>query len=215
MIPVRRKWPCRFPRAGVFFAMRTLVIFDGQNLFRSAKDAWGSYSPYSWPSYDVEKLAQHLVSLKPGRILEHIWFYTGVYSEAQDYEKHWFWTNKLDYLVNRGIYVYRGRVRGGVGETKQEKGVDVSIAIDLVQATHDKQYDVAIIVSQDSDYGPAVKLAKLIAKGQGRQLVFESAFPIGPGKRYNRAVPGTDKLEIYKSDYDTCRDWNEYRPPKR
>ena len=35
----------------------------------------------------------------------------------------------------------------------------------LVQATHDKQYDVAIIVSQDSDYGPAVKLAKLIAKG--------------------------------------------------
>ena len=83
-----------------------------------------------------------------------------------------------------------------------------------MQATHDKQYDVAIIVSQDSDYGPAVKLAKLIAKSQGRQLVFESAFPIGPGKRYNRAVPGTDKLEIYKSDYDTCRDWNEYRPPR-
>ena len=199
---------------GRFFAMRTLVLFDGQNLFRSAKDAWGPGLPYSWPSYDVEKVAQHLASLRPGRILEHIWFYTGVYSEVQDYDKHWFWTNKLDSLENRGAYVYRGRVRG-VGEAKQEKGVDVSLAIDLVQATHDKQYEVVIIVSQDSDYGPAVKLAKLIAKGQGRQLVFESAFPVGPGKKYNRAVPGTNKLEIHKADYDACRDWNEYRRPKR
>ena len=195
--------------------MRTLVFFDGQHLFHSAKGAWGPSHPYNWASYDVEKLGQHLVSLKPGRTLEQIRFYTGVYSEPQDYQMHWFWANKLDHLGTQGIYVYRGRVRGSAGEPKQEKGVDVSLAIDLVQATHEKKYDVVIIVSQDSDFGPAVSLAKLIAKGQGRQLTFESAFPIGSGTKYKRGVPGTDALVIDKASYDACRDWNEYRLPKK
>ena len=194
--------------------MDTIVLFDGQNLFRSAKDAWGPAFPYDWPSYDVEKLAQHLVSLTPGRTLKQIRFYTGVFSEAQDFEKHWFWTNKLDHLETRGIYVYRGRVRGGVNDPRQEKGVDVSLAMDLVRATYDQDYDVAIIVSQDSDFGPAVRLAKEIAKEQKRRLGFESAFPVGPGTKYQRAVPGTDKVVIDKAAYDACRDWNEYRPPK-
>lgn len=194
--------------------MDTIVFFDGQNLFRSAKDAWGPASPYGWPSYDVEKLAQHVVSLTPGRTLKQVRFYTGVYSEAQDYEKHWFWTNKLDHLESQGIYVYRGRVRGAGNDNKQEKGVDVSLTTDLIRATYESEYDVAIIVGQDSDFGPAVKLAKQIAKEQGRKLVFESAFPVGPGKKYNRAIPGTDKLVIDKIAYDACRDWNEYRPPK-
>ena len=199
--------------------MRTMVFFDGQHLFRAAKNAWGPsppnpHSPYNWPSYDVEKLGQQLISLKSSRTLEEIRFYTGVYSEVQHYNMHWFWTNKLDYLETRGIYVYRGKVRGGVNESKQEKGVDVSLAIDLVQATHERQYDAAIIVSQDSDFGPAVRLSKLIAKEQGRWLTFESAFPIGPGTKYKRAVPGTDKLVIDKATYDACRDWNDYRPPQ-
>ena len=127
---------------GCFFVMRTLVLFDGQNLFRSAKDAWGPSYPYDHPSYDVELLAQRLVSLTPGRTLEEIRFYTGVYRKDQDWERHWFWTNKLDHLETQGAYVYRGRVRGGLNEAKQEKGVDVSLAIDLIQATHEQRYDV-------------------------------------------------------------------------
>ena len=53
----------------------------------------------------------------------------------------------------------------------QEKGVDVSLALDLVRATYDLQYEVAIIVSQDWDFGPAVRLAKAIAQVQDRRLV--------------------------------------------
>ena len=65
------------------------------------------------------------------------------------------------------MYVYRGRVNAG----GQEKGVDVSLALDLVRATYDRQFEVAIIVSQDWDFGPAVRLAKEIAQAQGRRLV--------------------------------------------
>ena len=39
------------------------------------------------------------------------------------------------YLKSQGIYVYRGRVSAG----GQEKGVDVSLAVDLVRATYNRQ----------------------------------------------------------------------------
>ena len=198
--------------------MRTIVFFDGQNLFRTAKAVWGASpsdpsSPYNWPSYDVKKLALHLVSLSPGRTLEEIRFYTGVHDRNAKPTLYWFWTNKLDRLRDEGIYVYRGRV----SRHAQEKGVDVSLAVDLVQATHEERYEVAIIVSKDSDFGPAVKLAKTIAKTQGRQLKFESAFPVGEDapKKKRRGVPGTQWVYIDRAAYDACRDWREYRQHKR
>ena len=63
---------------GCFF-VRAIVFIDGQNLYHLARRAWASpSSPYTWPSYDVEKLAHALVSKTPGRNLVEIRFYTGV-----------------------------------------------------------------------------------------------------------------------------------------
>ena len=199
----------------VFFAMRTIVFIDGQNLYHLAKTAWiGSTvavpNPYDWPSYDVGKLADALVARTPGRVLSEIRFYTGVpdpTAGARQARWHGFWANKLRYLQNGGIYVYAGKVNSG----GQEKGVDVSLALDLVEATYEQRYEVAIIVSQDSDFGPAVSLAKKIARSQHRALTFESAFPIGP-RISRRGVPGTTWVHIDQTTYDACFDPRDYRP---
>jgi uncharacterized LabA/DUF88 family protein len=206
--------PC--PRAGVILrgSLHTIVFIDGQNLYHGAKDAWRpippiGHSKYSYPSYDVEKLADVLVSRVTGRILKQIRFYTGVPAPnlgETEYFWHSFWTRKLRYLRSRDIEVYKGRIDHG-----QEKGVDVSIAIDLVKLTYEEQYEVAIIVSQDWDFGPAVRLAKEIAKNQGRQLVFESCFPIGPGTKSERGIPGTVWVPIEQATYDACYDPRDYR----
>ena len=92
--------------------------------------------------------------------------------------------------------------------------MDVSLAIDLIQATHESRYETAIIVSQDSDFGPAVRLAKQIAKDQGRVLEFESHFPVGPGSHARRGIPGTTWRTIEKETYDACQDPRDYRPRK-
>jgi len=141
--------------------LKTVVFFDGQNLYRSAKDAWRpkpaiGFSKYSWPSYDVEKLATVLVSKTSGRILRQIRFYTGVPRRDQNAQWHDFWGKKLEHLKNQGIEVYRGRIN----EHQQEKGVDVKLSVDLIWLTYEKQYEVAIIVSQDRDFEPAVRLQK-------------------------------------------------------
>jgi hypothetical protein len=106
------------------------------------------------------------------------------------------------------MHVYRGRVNPG----GQEKGVDVSLAIDLIQLTYEQRYDVAILVSRDWDFGPAVRLAKTIARAQGRQLGFESAFPAAAGTVRPRGVPGTTWVVIDKATYDGCYDPIDYRP---
>ena len=195
------------------------MLIDGQNLFHLARRAW-TYgrskpsSPYVWPSYDVEKLAHTLVSRTSGRSLVETRFYTGVPDPAAGPSQrfwHGFWSNKLRYLRSRGIYTYRGRVSAG----GQEKGVDVSLALDLVRATYEERYEAAIIVSQDWDFGPAVRLAKEIARRQNRSLVYESAFPVGPGSMSRRGIPGTTWIAIDKPTYDTCQDLTDYRPRKR
>jgi len=195
--------------------LRTIVFFDGQNLYHGAKEAWRpqpavGYSTYSWPSYDVEKLAATLVSATPGRTLTQIRFYTGVPDPKLGPTEHFwhsFWSRKLRYLKNRGVIIYKGRINA----SGQEKGVDVSLAIDLVKLTYEQQYEVAIIVSQDWDFGPAVRLAKEIAKNQGRRLTYESSFPLGPGTKSDRGIPGTIWIPIDKATYDACFDPQDYR----
>jgi uncharacterized LabA/DUF88 family protein len=197
--------------------MKTIVFFDGQNLYHRAKELWAPRpqvggSPYGYPGYDVEKLAHALVKLDSQRILSEIRFYTGVPDPKEDYFWHGFWNNKLRYLASRGIHVYRGRINPG----GQEKGVDVSLAIDLIRLTYEQRYDVAIIVSQDWDFGPAVALAKEIAKDQNKQLRFFSAFPYESNpNRARRGVPGTTWIHIDKKLYDSCHDSNDYRPMPR
>ena len=192
--------------------MRTIVFIDGQNLYHLAKNAWQTAdpnSPYAWPSYDVEKLADALVSRLPGRVLTEIRFYTGVPDPKRGATQafwHGFWSNKLRMMRNRGVFVYTGRVGSG----GQEKGVDVSLALDLVEATYEQRYEAAIIVSQDWDFGPAIQFAKRIAQTQGRRLTFESSFPLGSG-RSKRGVPGTMWVHIDKETYDKCLDLRDYR----
>ncbi len=196
--------------------LRTVVFFDGQNLYRGAKDAWSSSlaqpgSRYSYPSYDVEKLADYLVKQVADRVLTEIRFYTGVPDPNRgQMDKFWhgFWSNKLRYLGSKGIYVYKGRVN----QSGHEKGVDVSIATDLVRLTYEQKYEVAILVTQDWDFGPAVRLVKEIARGQGRTLYFESAFPYNPSGKSKRGVPGTKWVYIDKATYDSCYDPTDYRP---
>ena len=162
----------------------------------------------------MEKLSLVLVSRTPDRTLTDIRFYTGVPDPAAGSSQlfwHGFWSNKIRYLRSRGVYVYRGRVNAG----GQEKGVDVSLALDLVRATYERQYEAAIIVSQDWDFGTAVRLAKEIARSQHRRLVFESCFPTGPGSLSRRGVPGTIWVPIDQATYDNCLDPRDYRPTRQ
>jgi uncharacterized LabA/DUF88 family protein len=93
----------------------------------------------------------------------------------------------------------------------EEKGIDVRIALDLIRLAHHKEFDVAIIFSQDQDLSEAVSEIKEIAREQGRFVHLYCAFPRS-GKTTNaEPIRGTNALEITRELYDACLDPSNYR----
>ena len=113
----------------------------------------------------------------------------------------------MDQLRDQGILVYRGRISFG----GQEKGVDVQLALDLVELARDGAFDVALIFSQDTDLNGAVRLAERIRREAGTWVAFECAYPVGAGTQNARGIGGTRWSQIDQATYDACIDPRDYR----
>jgi uncharacterized LabA/DUF88 family protein len=152
---------------------RCIVYVDGQNLFHNVRSVFG----YTFPNYDVQKLAR-AVCIARGWTLERVQFYTGVPSPADNAFWHDFWTNKLAMMGRRGVVVYsrqlvyRNRTIQvpGFGPytflAGEEKGIDVRLALDALDAAHQRQFDVALIFSQDQDLSELASLIRQLARSQ-------------------------------------------------
>jgi uncharacterized LabA/DUF88 family protein len=198
---------------------RTVAFIDGQNLFHHARNAFG----YTYPNYDVQKLAR-AVCASQGWKLERVQFYTGVPSAADNAFWHRFWSNKLAIMGRRGaiVYsrplVYRNKTIQvpGFGNytfpSGEEKGIDVRLALDALDAAHRHQFDVALIFSQDQDLSELASLIRLVAGFQNRWIKIASAFPDSPSSTNRRGINRTDWCPIDKATYDACIDPRDYRP---
>jgi uncharacterized LabA/DUF88 family protein len=198
---------------------RAIAFIDGQNLFHNSRSAFG----YTHPNYDVQKLAQ-AVCAGQGWTLQRVQFYTGVPSIADNAFWHAFWANKLAMMGRRGVgvysrpLVYRNKTVevAGFGNytflSGEEKGIDVRLALDALDAAHRNEFDVALIFSQDQDLSELGSLVRVVAGFQNRWIKVASAFLVGPFKANRRGINLTDWCEIDKATYDACVDPRDYRP---
>jgi uncharacterized LabA/DUF88 family protein len=199
---------------------RTIAFFDGQNLFHSARVAFG----YTYPNYDPGKLAAAVCAAK-GWQLAATWFYTGMPDKADNPTWHDFWTRKLAAMSRTGVHVfsrslrYRNQVvRLPDGSERtilvgEEKGIDVRIAIDVIRRAHRSEYDVAMIFSQDQDLSEVATEIRAIAAEQKRWIKIASAFPSSPTARNRRGIDRTDWVAIDRTTYDACLDARDFRRP--
>jgi len=195
------------------------VFFDGQNLFHSAKEAFG----YEYPNFDPMALAK-LICANKGWGLSQVRFYTGIPDPGDSPFWHHFWTAKLSYMGRQGIRIfsrslrYRNQtIKIGQGVTYttlvgQEKGIDVRIALDAVRCARENTYDVAVFFSQDQDLSEVIDEIRLIAKAQSRWIKAASAYPSSPTSKNERGINKTDWIPIERLAYDECLDSNDYRP---
>ena len=136
--------------------LHAMGFFDGQNLFRHAKEAFGYYHP----NYDVCKL-HAAVCAQQGWTSNLIRFYTGVPSLAEAPMWAGYWSNRVLAMKRAGVFVTTRDIRYQKTEVEQadgttkiittphEKGIDVRLALDVVSTARKRQYDVAVIYSQD------------------------------------------------------------------
>ena len=76
--------------------------------------------------------------------------------------------------------------------TGEEKGIDVRIALDVMALAHGREYDVALVMSQDQDLSEVAQEIRTIAREQRRWIKIASAFPSSPTSRNHRGIDKTD-----------------------
>lgn len=188
---------------------RVVVFFDCQNLFQSAKEAWG----YSFPNFDPIELSKMIVRSHASAqwLLHGIRLYTGIHDHSINPRWHKFWTNKLNAhkAKDSRVHFFTAPLRYSNGIAR-EKGVDVRIAIDLVVMAIENDYDVALLFSQDNDLSQAATEIRFIVRKQQRWIKIASAYPYATGYLNPRGVDKTDWIPIDKAEYDSCIDPNRY-----
>jgi uncharacterized LabA/DUF88 family protein len=197
-----------------------VAFIDGQNLYHAAREAFG----YTYPNYDARRLAQSVCHTR-GWNLVQVRFYTGVPDRADDPFWNQFWANKLRVMSRQGIRVFsrplryrnkRVRLPDGTEHTYlsgEEKGIDVRIALDVLRMAHRREYDVALVFSQDQDLSEVAAELRTAASEQGRWIKMACAFPVSPTTQNRRGIEKTDWVPIDRAMYDACRDPRDHRPP--
>lgn len=198
---------------------RAVAFFDGQNLYRHAKDAFGHH----YPNYDPKKLFEAICS-DNGWETNGIRFYTGTPNPNKDPLWHGYWTNRLLAMRRAGILVTSRVLRYHDTEVPQadgtveiisvphEKGIDVRLALDVVRLARSNQMDVAVIFSQDQDLAEVAEDVREIARAHERWIKVASAFPVGPNATTGRGIDKTDWIGMDRTFYDACLDPKDYRP---
>lgn len=195
---------------------RAVIFVDGQNLFYAAKKAFG----YSYPNYDILALARW-VCVAHGWQFQEARFYTGLPDSSDPW--HTFWASKMAAMGKQGIYVFTRPLRyrnktitladGSEQSTqvREEKGIDVRIAIDMIRLAHHHLYDVAVLFSQDQDLAEVAKEIRTIAHEQDRWIKIASAFPLSSVSHNKRGINNTDWITVDRVTYERCIDRIDYR----
>lgn len=199
---------------------KAIVFIDGQNLYRSAKDAFGMGIPY--PNYCLHRLPKAVCSAFDLTVQETR-FYTGIPDKEKDGHWHRFWQDRKLQAKRQGVVFFDRRLQylrrefhldnGGSFERDvvNEKGIDVRIAIDLVMAAVENRTNNIVLFSQDQDLSEATSEAKKIAAQKGNDLKIICAFPESPTSRNPNGVYHTDWYRFNWDFYQKCIDPLQYR----
>ena len=166
--------------------MRTTFLIDGFNLYHSLKRA--SYDiglggeQTRW--LDLKKLCQsHLYILGEGAELEEIYYFSALARHSQhEYpdglRRH---ESYIKCLKNEGVNVILGRFKKKQVwcsncktniKKYEEKETDVSISVTLIKLLMQSKCDSAVIVTGDTDIGPAVKMAQTLFPNKRISFMF-------------------------------------------
>ena len=161
---------------------RVAIYFDGNNTYNKLKTLG---LPEKTKRFDFSSFAAHLLG---DRELISKRYYIGIVKNHDGSEKGEARVKGqqkfLDGLRAGGFDVKPGRIMYDESRIR-EKGVDVKLAVDLVIGAADNLYDVAIIVSSDTDLIPAIKYVKTGKKKMVEYIGFAGMPSIGLVKETN------------------------------
>lgn len=161
---------------------RISVYVDGFNLYFGIIEA--GYGNCKW--LNIDKLANSL--LKPNQELIDIKYFTSRVSNNPDKQKRQ--STYIEALETVGIRIYYGHYQtnaiecrqcGKIWPTYHEKMTDVNIATQILIDAYQDRYDMAMLISGDSDLVPPIKAIHGLFRNKRVFVVF-------PPKRHNSSI---------------------------
>jgi len=161
---------------------RVIVYVDGFNLYFGLLEA--GFDRYKW--LNIEGLVQSI--LKPDQQLVSIRYFTSRVSNDPDKQKRQ--SIYIEALETTGIKIYYGHYQrskiecrrcGNVWATYNEKKTDVNIATQMLVDAYLDRFDMAMLLSGDTDLVPPIKAVHEYFKGKRVFVAF-------PPKRFNSSV---------------------------
>lgn len=135
---------------------RVAIFIDGGNFYHALRE------DFARTKLSFEKFTQKIVA---GRNLLRVYYYNVLPKQQDDPEKYSTQQAFMDSLDHLPYFdVFRGKLKKSKNGEPQEEGIDVAIAVDMLEMAFVNAYDTAIIVSGDSDLWHAVEVVKRLGK---------------------------------------------------
>jgi uncharacterized LabA/DUF88 family protein len=135
---------------------RVAVFIDGANLLH------GLGEDFNRIDVDFELLVNKLVQ---GRMLTRTYYYTALPDQSRDPDRYTRQQKFINALHRKPYFtVVLGRLEPRQGGYYVEKGVDIAIAIDMLDLAYQNTYDTAILITGDGDFSRAVQIVQRIGK---------------------------------------------------
>lgn len=140
------------------FVMRAIVFIDGSNFYHRLKYLTAQNSGTSLLSFDFGGFCKWLCG-------EHtaveIRYYIGAIRQQKNNkksEKMYADQQRMFFKLQRqGITIVLGQLIQHRDKSYHEKGVDVRLAVEMIRLARRDKYDIAYLVSSDTDLVPAVE----------------------------------------------------------
>ena len=140
---------------------RVMVFIDGRNFYYGMKNNLG------YTNLDFLKFGRMLAG---DRNLIRIYYYNAPLDQSEDKESYrkqqrfFDGLRRTDYVTVKLGRLEKRPAKGSKSFYYVEKGVDVTIAVDMLSLAYRNTYDTAILVSGDADFVPVVEEIKSLGK---------------------------------------------------
>jgi uncharacterized LabA/DUF88 family protein len=200
-------------------APRVVVFLDYQNVYMGARETFGSrHATSRFGQVDPLALGQLIVARHPDSTQLHgVRVYRGRPDPQRDPRAYAANMRQSQAQAHRGggvVTVVSRSLRYPKEWPRlpaEEKGIDVSLAVDLVAMAATGELDVAVVMSTDTDLVPALEAASLFAGIPYPRC--ELAGWRAPGQSHRRLVPKGRRLWCHwldRGDFEAVRDDTDY-----
>ncbi len=161
---------------------KAFVFIDGSNFYFKLKVLTSRLKgDYSLLDFNFQEFARWLVW--PADLVETRYYLGVINKKGGDKKSIEMFLNQQILFTNlkkQGIRLVFGKLIRHPDKTFHEKGVDVRIAVDMIKYARKNKYDLAYLVSSDTDLVPAIKEVQSIGKkvcyvGNFRKYSFDLA----------------------------------------